>query len=369
MTIVSIRTWRVSIPFETGGPREGLRPGLKAWREMEALIVRVETADGIVGWGEAFGHFANAGTEAILASLIGPWFIGKDSRAITRVMDEAQRAFFGFGRGGPVMYALSGIDIALWDIAAKRAGQPLFRLLGGNQNTLTCYASLMRYGGNLEAVARCTKEAAARGYPLVKLHEREIAAFEAARDAVPPNVGIALDVNAPWSVAEASEVARAISDRGFAWIEEPVWPPEDVESLAVIRRQGVPVAAGENITTLYDVRRALEAGALDVLQPSVVKAGGITAMLRVFALAQAFPVAVVPHCFFWGPGYLATAHVAAAQPRPPLLETAYISLERNPHPLFDPQSSTLALPDAPGLGFEPDWEVVEAYTVSRGEIC
>jgi len=367
MKITRIETLRVAIPFETGGPRVGMRPSLdtRPWVKMESLILRLETADGLVGWGEAFGHLANSGTQALLTELVGPWFLGKDARAIAALMREAQYSFHGLGRSGPVPYALSGIEIALWDLAGQRAGQPVYRLLGGRDGRLDLYASLLRYGGDTEAVARNVARARAAGYRMVKLHETAIPAFLAAREAAGPDGRIMLDVNCPWTVDEARAVARAIRDRDFEWLEEPVWPPEDYRGLAAVRREGVAIACGENVTALHEFQRVLEAEAVDVIQPSVTKLGGIAAMQRVLALAQAYPVRVVPHCFYWGPGYLATAHVLAAQPSPAPLETAFIALERRPHPLFDPESAKLQLPETPGLGFEPDMAVLESYMVRR----
>jgi L-alanine-DL-glutamate epimerase-like enolase superfamily enzyme len=365
LKITNIETLRVAIPFETGGPQIGMRPGLSSWTKMESLMVRVETEDGLEGWGEAFGHVVNAGTEAILHALVGPAFLGKDARAIATITEDAQRMLHGVGRNGPALYALSGIDIALWDLAAKRAGQPLYRLLGGQSGELKCYASLMRYGGDGDALARNCQRARDAGYLLIKLHENTIPAFLAARKSVEPSVHISLDVNCPWTVDEARAIASAIRDSGFHWLEEPVFPPEDFGGIARVRQEGVPIAAGENIGTLHEFRRAFEAGALDIAQPSVTKVGGVSVMTKVIALAQAHSVRVVPHCFYWGPGYLATAHVAASMARPALVETAFIKLERSPHPLFESTRSTLSLPDTPGLGFQPNWPVLEQYMVSR----
>jgi L-alanine-DL-glutamate epimerase-like enolase superfamily enzyme len=368
--ITRIEIQRISIPFENDGPRVGLRPSLdaKPWTHMECLMVRVETDEGLAGWGEAFGHFVNPGAEAILASLVGPWFLGKDPRAITSLMDEAQRGFHGFGRSGPVMYALSAIDIALWDLAAKRAGQPLYRLLGGKDGKLRCYASLTRYRGDPEALRRNCLRAETAGYTMIKLHETTIPAFMVAREALKPETRIMLDVNCPWSVAEARVVARTIRDRNFHWLEEPVWPPEDYAGLAEVRKEGMALACGENVGSLHEFRRVFEHQAVDVIQPSVTKLGGITAMMRVLALAQAFSVRVIPHCFYWGPGYLATAHLAASMAEPPPVETAFIRLERSPHPLFNPERAALDLPDTPGLGFDPDQAVLDAYRLSRHEL-
>ena len=369
MEIKRIESLRVGIPFETGGPRQGMRPGLTEWRTIEALILRIETADGRVGWGEGFGHFVNPATDAVIGSLLGPWFLGRDSGAVATLMDEANRSFFGFGRNGPVQYALSAFDIALWDLAAKRADQPLFRLLGGVDGKLARYASLMRYGGDTEAIrARC-RSAAEAGYRMIKLHERALPAFMAARESVGPEVEITVDVNCPWTVAEAREVARSMKGRGFRWLEEPVWPPDDFAGLARVREAGVAVAAGENITTVHEFRRCLEAGAVDVLQPSVAKIGGVSPMLEVLELARISAVPVVPHSFYWGPAYLASAHVAASLPEPPLIETTFIELERKPYAGFDPMSAALDLDETPGLGFDLDEETLDKYLLSRTVIA
>ena len=368
MKIARIETWRVAIPFTTGGEQVGMRPGLKTWSAMEALIVQVETDDGAIGWGEAFGHIVNVGTQATLDTLVAPWFIGRDPTAIQTLMNEAQRALHGVGRTGPAMYALSAIDIALWDLAAKRANLPLFRLLGGQARPIELYASLMRYNAVAEAIARNATRAEAAGFKWIKLHENTVPAFLAARHAVKPETRIMLDVNCPWALDEARAIAREIRPQDFHWLEEPIWPPEDFASLAATRAEGVAIAAGENICTLHDFERLFAAGAVDYVQPSVIKVGGITQMLRIATLAEVHAVRVVPHCFYWGPGYLASAHIVATLVRPVPLETAFITLEATPHPFFDPTKATLTLPETPGLGFEPDMEVMQRYRLSRTEI-
>jgi L-alanine-DL-glutamate epimerase-like enolase superfamily enzyme len=365
MKITGIETWRIAIPFTNGGPALGMRPGLAAWSAMEALIVRVQTDDGLVGWGEAFGHVVNAGTQAVLDTLVAPWFLGRDPGPIAPTMEAAQKAFHVFGRTGPVLYALSAMDIALWDLAGKRAGAPVFRMLGGTAAPLDLYASLMRLDGDQAAIADGVHRAMAVGYGWIKMHEATVPAFRAAREAAAAEARIMLDVNCPWAVDEAQAVAREILEDDFHWLEEPVWPPEDFAGIAEVRAEGVPIAAGENICTLHDFQRLFEARAVDFVQPSVIKVGGISAMQRIITLAQAYSVRVMPHCFYWGPGYLASAHVIAAMTRPAPLETAFITLEAQPHPLFNPAVGSLTLSEAPGLGFEPDMAVMERYRVSR----
>jgi L-alanine-DL-glutamate epimerase-like enolase superfamily enzyme len=367
--ITKLETIHYSLPFETGGPRVGMRPALRdkdqAWLRMDCLMLRIETEEGLSGWGEAFGHMVIPGTDAVIRSMVPKILLGRDSRAISRRVEEIERPFHGFGRSGPLRYALSAIDIALWDLAGQRAGLPLFRMLGGDSADLTRYASLMRYGGDTDAVARNVSRAADAGFTTIKLHEQTLPAFMAAREAVSAETRIGLDVNCPWTVAEALAIARAIADHDFGWLEEPIWPPEDVAAIAEIRHEGVPIAAGENLSTLHDFKAAFEAGALDIVQPSVTKVGGISAMMRILALARAYPVRVVPHCFYWGPGYHATAHVAASQTTPLLVETAFIDVETRPHALFDVSTAGFTLPETPGLGFDADWDGLEPYVVDR----
>ena len=182
------------------------------------------------------------------------------------------------------MYALSGVDIALWDIAGKVAGKPLYQLFGGEARPMPAYASLLRCSGP-DAVARSCEESLAQGYRLIKLHEITVEAVKAARDAVGPGVPLMVDTNCPWSVDEAIAMAQALRPFDMYWLEEPVWPPEDHAGLAKVRAAGAVIAAGENAAGLIEFRRAFELGALDVAQPSVTKIGGISEMRRIIALA------------------------------------------------------------------------------------
>ncbi|HEV7266431.1 MAG TPA: mandelate racemase/muconate lactonizing enzyme family protein [Falsiroseomonas sp.] len=361
MLITAIESSVVSLPFTMGGPHP-LFAG-QPWDRLEILLVRVETEDGLVGWGEAFGHAAIPATKAALDSIVAPLVVGRDAGDINALTRQVLHGVHLLGRNGSFVYAWSGIEMALWDLLGKRCGQPVWRLLGGRApGPLPAYSSLLSYGGDLDLVARNTAAARAQGYRHIKLHELTREAVLAARAAA-PDAAIMLDVNCAWTPPVARDMAASLAGDGLLWLEEPVWPPEDSEGLASLRRHGIPLTAGENTAGLFGFRALMQAGAIDIAQPSVTKIGGIGEMVQVFALARAHGVEVVPHCPYFGPGFVATLHVAAALAERPLIEVLWLEMEANP---FDPwvraQDGHVAVPAAPGLGCDPDLAVLAKYT-------
>lgn len=374
MNIITIETIRLSIPFDSDRPvataETAWNAASPALRQMETLLVRITTDSGRVGWGEAFGHLANPVTEMALQQLVIPCFLNKPAPtsqpALAALMTEAEQALHAFGRGGPVCFGLSAIDIALWDLLGQQREQPLWQLLGARRRQIGLYASLVSYNNQPDEVARQVKRAWQAGFRQLKLHETDYAAIAAARAALPEEAMLMVDVNCPWSVEEASRRARQLAELKLGWLEEPVWPPDDAAGLAAVRRAGTPIAAGENACGVAGFAALFDQGAVDVAQPSVAKVGGISALLRVIALAQAHQVRVVPHCFYYGAGLLATAHIVAALPEDILLEVPFIRFT----PLLYPQldfAPTLTLPDTPGLGFAPDAAVLQRYAVSHAQ--
>jgi D-galactarolactone cycloisomerase len=363
MKIIGVETYWTQTPFEMGG-KPAVMGGLN-WQTMNTIWLRIRTEAGVDGWGEAFGHGTAAGTLTVLDTQLAAAVLGQDARDIAGLRQKLTKAFHIYGRNGPHMFALSALDIALWDIAGKVANQPLWRLLGGSPiQSLTCYASLLRYGEATQVAAACQR-AAARGYRDVKLHEITVPEITAARDVLGDSAKLMVDVNCPWSVWQALDMARDLEDLDLTWLEEPVWPPGDHEGLSRVRLEGgIPIAAGENAAGLHDFRAAFEAGAQDIAQPSVAKIGGPSAMIEITALAKAFGVRLVPHNAYFGAGYLASLHVNAALAPEAPFERLFVDLEASPyHEMVEAKNGRVAVPTGPGLGRDPDIAVLRRYQV------
>ncbi|WP_409308125.1 mandelate racemase/muconate lactonizing enzyme family protein [Pectobacterium sp. B1J-3] len=376
MKITNIEVIRLAIPFSSGRNQENeldndrynaASPTLK---KMETLLVRVTTDNGLQGWGEGFGHLCNPVTFNALQGVVGNFFLGKEIGPspddIQALMVSAEQALHAFGRSGPIVYALSAIDIALWDLAAKQQGIPLYRFLGSHRSQIDVYASLVSYGEPALAVTNALRAYHA-GFKTIKLHETAYTTIAAVREALPQDVALMVDVNCPWDVDEAVKNAKALRHLSLTWLEEPVWPPDDIAGLAQVKAEGVPIAAGENANGVQGFIQHFVANAISVAQPSVAKVGGISASLQVFKLADKYKVKVVPHCFYYGAGLMATAHLVATLPSEVALEVPYIQWTDNLYPqlAFSPY---MQLPDLPGLGFEPDMAVIDQYCIARATL-
>jgi L-alanine-DL-glutamate epimerase-like enolase superfamily enzyme len=361
VTIDNIEAIPLTIPFDHWGP-----PPVFAGRPrttMDALLIRVTASNGVVGWGEAFWG-ATSTVMAALDERVSPLARGQDVND-AELTPRLERVLHNLGRAGPVIHAISGLDIALWDIRGKLAGVPVHALLGGaRRQRIAVYASLLRYDGSVELVRRNVARALKRGYCQIKLHERTAETVAATREVTGPDIPIMVDVNCAWLPDEATAAVTAMAPSKPLWVEEPIWPPEDFAAMAKLRQAtGVPQAAGENASGALDFRKMIEAGAVDYVQPSVIKIGGITALWGIATAAEADGTTCVPHVPFFGPGYLATVHVLAAKQRDSALERFFCDLAHMPYgktvPIVD---GYVEVPDGPGLGADPDPELMHFRT-------
>jgi len=366
MKITAVEPFHISAPYDFGNIAQNA--AAVQWPTMETLFVKVTTDDGIIGWGEGFGLAACGTTKVAVERAIAPLAIGRDPTdiaALTKAVAYRQRSF---GRNGPITFALSALDIALWDIAGKRAGQPLYRLLGGTETAerVPAYASLLRYG-NADIVRQNSAEAVARGYTSVKLHEIGAAEIAAAREAIGPDTVLTVDASCAWTLPQAIDTAKRLKPCNLTWLEEPLWPPEDYAGLARLKTEGggTAIAAGENAGTLADIAQFLDTAHVDYIQPSVTKIGGISAMIKVAEMARRAGTKIAPHSPYFGPGLIATIHFAASLPERPVIERYYVDLEASPlGDLVEAPGGFMRVPNGPGLGIEVDEMILSKYRAS-----
>ena len=362
MKITEVRAIPLTVPVAPMTPASTWEAGIG-----RQALVRVTTDEGLVGWGECFAYGVTLAVCSVVDDALAPLVVGQDPTRIELLLDRMHRALMIWGRRGLAMMAVSGVELALWDLLGKARGVPVYQLLGGLcQPRLRGYASLLRYESPAE-VRQAVAAVLDQGFTAVKLHQTDVASVAAAREVAGPDVDVMLDTNCPWTVEEAIAVGRRLEPYALRWLEEPVWPPEDYAGLARVRQAlRVPIACGENDATVFAFREILAAGAADVVQPSITKVGGIAEMKKIATLAAAANVTFVPHSFYFGPGLAATLHVAAATPGVPYVELppGQLAAPLLAEPIRQ-AAGVATVSDRPGLGADPDPDVLKRYAYTR----
>ncbi len=367
MQITNVRAHHIRIPYDAGVA--SFKQGASAISALEIVLVEVSTDAGLTGWGDAFSYVCPRSSATAIDEMIAPQARGlevPDAAGIPAFMDRIQRNLHLFGRYGITMFAISALDIALWDLAARVQGVPLHRLLGARKRArIPAYASLLRIG-TPDLVASECETALRRGYTAIKLHETTSPAVFAARRAIGDGIPLMVDMNCPMTSAEAIAFAHECKAAAPMFLEEPVWPPEDFAALAETRTKGgLDIAAGENACTVHQFRQMMDAGAVSYAQPSVTKVGGITEYLEVVDLADEMGVRLAPHSPYFGPGLLATLQLLSLRDDKTFVEFFYMNraacLWRGAIDVG--ADGAVAVPEGPGLGYEPDREVMERYRV------
>jgi D-galactarolactone cycloisomerase len=371
MKIVDIRLTGLSGGTVDGGWPEGMRP-----EEDLNTILEVLTDEGLVGLGSVYT--SKALTDAAVR-LLRPLLVGERADEPARVTEKLRQSTFWQGRGGAVEHAISGIDIALWDLFGKATGQPVARLLGG------CYRDRIRpYGSMLFEEPPVLRErlgqTVARGFKAIKLGWRPFGRRDrqtdellvrTAREAVGPDVELMVDAGGseqfwPHGYKWALETARMLAEYDVVWFEEAL-PPDDLEGYVELRRHApVPIAAGEVLTRRQSFRPFLERGAVDIIQPDATKCGGLTEAWRVAWAAYDHNILMVPHGWNTAVGLAADLHLVAAVPVARYVEyltpCAYLD-ELITEPFRPDAEGYLTVPDRPGLGVELNREALKRFGV------
>jgi len=368
-----------AIPTSFPLPKEGsVRLGIGRAIKRDAVIVKVRTESGLVGWGESHAGRAPGAVAALINTTLRTLVLGMDATDVVGVWNRIySRQLASHGMGAGCSLAMSGLDMALWDIRGKAVGWPLYKLLGGAQRPIPAYAGGVSLGfqdpRDLIAEAKTHIDA---GFRAIKLRlgdtvNDDIDRVEAAREAFGEDIEILTDANVGYTLEDVRRVMPALEDLGVRWLEEP-FPAHDYRSYATARSFGtVPLAAGENHFTRFEFSRLIEENSVDVIQPDLSKSGGITECLRIAAMASAHKLQVHPHTSMTGINMAASIHFLAAIDNGGYFEGDVSrdnlfrdELTSKPYELS--KDGTVRPLEAPGIGVEVDEEFLKAHPVIEG---
>jgi D-galactarolactone cycloisomerase len=351
----------------------------QAWfTSRTALLVRVVTDDGYVGWGEAYGQ--PWVVRSVITSVFKPILLGQDALATERLWEAMYSTTRDHGQKGVVLGAISAIDIALWDIKGKVTGSPVYRLLGGGfRDALTPYATglYLKRGQTLDSLADEARRYVDEGFTAMKMKvgfgiEEDVRRVRAVREAIGPRTQLMVDANHAYPAFLAIKLGRAIQACDVFWFEEPV-PPEDLDGyLQVKGALEIPIAGGEAEFTRFGFRELLSRRAVDIVQPDLCQAGGLTEGKKIAAMAEAWFIPCFPHVWGTAVGLAAGLHFAASLPDCPASLNAtgpLLEFDRTAHPLRDRVvkqpirmgDGVVRVPQSPGLGIEIDEAALEQY--------
>jgi D-galactarolactone cycloisomerase len=362
----------------------------QSWTHVRgALIVEVRTDDGLVGWGEAGAGWEQRAAAAVIDSMFRPLLLGRDPRDIETAWETLHAAMLNGGLArGIAVQALSGVDIALWDLAGKALNQPVHRLLGGAyRDRITAYATGLYYTETPDQTAALVDEAARYvegGFLGMKMKVGGLSPAEdlknvaAVRREIGPDVYLAVDANQSYNAATAVRVGRGLEESDVLWFEEPV-PFDDLAGyLEVKSALRLAVSGGEALYTRFAFRDFIARRAFDIAQPDLTNAGGLTEARRIANLASTFGLRCYPHVWGTGIALAAGLHLLASLPPiptcrtpRPFLQEPVLEFDRTPNPLrdevcahqFSLVDGAVAVPTGPGLGVEPDPAALARFRV------
>lgn len=328
----------------------------------ELVTVRVRDGEGAEGVGYTFtvgtnGHAAQAIIEKDLTKPL----IGQRAELIESLWQKMWWSVHYGGRGGAASLAISAVDIALWDLKAKRHNEPLWTLLGGYDPLVPCYAGGIDLWFPLEKLLAQTDDNLKKGFRAIKMKvgrpklSEDVARVKAMREHLGADFPLMVDANMRWSVDEAIRAARAMQSSNLVWLEEPTIPDDVLGHARIVREGGMPIATGENLHTLYEFQQMIHAGGVTFPEPDVTNCGGITVFMKIARLAESYNLPVTSHG-----AHDITVHLLAACPNRSYLEAHGFGLDRYIAEPLKIENGCAIAPDRPGHGIEFDWPGLEA---------
>ncbi|MGH8811884.1 MAG: mandelate racemase/muconate lactonizing enzyme family protein [Advenella sp.] len=352
--------------------------GVGSTLKRDAIIIRVETSDGIVGYGESHPGRSAGAIVSLIENTLKPLILGMQATDVIGAWQRIHRMqFSSHGLGAGAALAYSGIDMALWDIRGKAANMPLYELLGGSSKRIPAYAGGIALGYQpKESLAEEAQSYVDQGYRAVKLRigdttQNDIARCLHVRKVLGDDIDILTDANTAYTIAQVRRVLPALADIKAGWLEEP-FACNDFASYREAAKITplVPIAAGENHFMRFEFAQMLEAGAVQVWQPDLSKTGGITEAIRIADLGSAFRIPIHAHSSATGLNHAATLHYLAAIENAGYFEACVSHF----NPFRDMFGATFSIgqdgcvepPKGPGLGIEVDEAIFKEYPVVDG---
>jgi L-alanine-DL-glutamate epimerase-like enolase superfamily enzyme len=348
--------YRVALPEALTDSTHGVM------KDFELVTVRVRDSDEALGVGYTFTVGRNGGAIAnILERDMAEIVAGKNPDQIEAVWDAVWWAMHYGGRGGPTVLALSALDMALWDMKAKKLGTPLWTLLGGFGDRVPCYAGGIDLDLPLPQLIKQTDRNLDRGFRAIKMKvgrqrlSEDVERVAAMRSHLGQDFPLMVDANMRWTADEAIRAARAFAPYDPTWLEEPISPDDFAGHARVVREGGLAIAAGENLRTLWDFRHLIASGGVTYPEPDVTNCGGVTSFMKIARLAEAFNLPLTSHG-----AHDVTVHLLAAAPNRSYLEAHGFGLDRYIAEPLKIEDGFAIAPDRAGHGIEFDWKGLEA---------
>jgi len=375
MRIVEIIAYPISYPI---AEKDQVRLGIGKAIKRDAVIVKVTTESGLVGYGEshhgrspgAIAHLTNTTLRQLVTGMEATDVVGIWKRIYKMQLSS-------HGMGSATSMAMSGIDQALWDIRGKAVGWPIYRLLGGSNRPIPAYAGGVALGfGSPESLVDSAHELIQKGYKSIKIRvgdkvERDSDRIRTIRKNIGDKISILTDANTNYTTADVRSILPILVDNKVDWLEEP-FPPHDYRSYQTAANlSAIPLAAGENHYTRFEFNRLIEDKAVTIIQPDISKTGGLTEALRIASLASAYKLHIHPHTSMTGINMAATIHFLSA-----IENSGYFEADVSKNNLFrdelvtNPYSlekdGTVRPIDKPGIGIEVDEDFIAKHPVIDG---
>lgn len=362
MALVSaLRTgfYQVPLPVVLTDSTHGIIP------HFELVTVEVEDSDGAIGTG--YTYAVNSGAEAfavLIERYLTPVVVGQDADCTERIWQRMWWATHYAGRGGHATSAISAIDIALWDLKARKAGLPLWRYFGGYDPHVPVYAGGIDLDFSIEELLGQADRFHKEGFRAIKMKvgradwREDVRRVTRMREHLGDGFPLMVDANMKWTADEAVRAARAMAELDLVWLEEPTIPDDLVGNARVLRDGGLPVATGENLHTLYEFQQMIQAQAVTFPEPDVCNVGGMTVFRKVASLAEAHNLPVTSHG-----AHDLTVHLMAAAPNRSYMEAHGFGLERYLAEPLRIEDGMAVAPERPGHGLSFDFEALKQHQV------